>query len=208
MTNESYLASLASLIDTSRSSISTVDANFLFSHAMQNPAVPLAHPKSNMQQKQMRTSRNQRNPRKTSSFRQSNPKITSVAQSRHDNIQPRTLSRSTRCPRESAPHNPKLIPVIPIILPHAVSVVVEEIRIPLLRTLLLQNAQVPRENALELVTVLATRVWLALVVQNAVFVGQRSDCGVGDLLGCCDVAVVVGHAAEFTEAAEDDALVV
>jgi hypothetical protein len=45
-------------------------------------------------------------------------------------------------------------------------------------------------------------------VQDAAVVGQGVDGGVGDVLGGCRVAVVVGDAAEFAEAAEDDALVV
>jgi hypothetical protein len=78
----------------------------------------------------------------------------------------------------------------------------------LLRTLLLQNCQVPREDYFELVAVLATAIGLALVVQNAAAVDQRFYSGVGDELGGRGVAVVFGDAAEFAEAAEDDALVV
>ena len=78
----------------------------------------------------------------------------------------------------------------------------------MLRTLLLQNCQVPREDSLELVAVFTAAVWLALVVQNAAAVDQRVYSGVGDEFGGCGVAVVVGDSGEFTESAEDDALVV
>ena len=78
----------------------------------------------------------------------------------------------------------------------------------MLRTLLLQNCQVPREDSLELVAVLATAIGLALVVQDAAAVDQRVYGGVGDEFGGCGVVIIVGDAGEFAEAAEDDALVV
>lgn len=98
--------------------------------------------------------------------------LTSNTQSRHNNIQPGALRRSTRLPQKRPrPNNPKLILPISIIVPNTIRIPLEEIRISLLGTLLLQDSQVPRENPFELVSVFAAGIWLARVVQDAFVVG-------------------------------------
>jgi hypothetical protein len=66
------------------------------------------------------------------------------------------LKRSVTCTQEQfIPYQSELVPLVPV-LPDTIRVPIKKIGIPLFSALLLQNAQVSREDAFELRAISAT----------------------------------------------------
>lgn len=108
------------------------------------------------------------------------------------------------------PHHAQRISLllVPVVLPNAVRVLLDRVLERVIWRRGVQQLQVAHEDALELVGVAAAVGLAALVVDDAIVVGELFDGGFGDL-GCeGQVGAVGGGFVELDEAAEDDALVV
>ena len=115
-----------------------------------------------------------------------------------------------RVDKRTRPHHAQRIPLllVPVVLPNAVRVLLDRVLERVIWRRGVQQLQVAHEDALELVGVAAAVGLAALVVDDAIIVGELFDGSFGDL-GCeGQIGAVGGGFVELDEAAEDDALVV
>jgi hypothetical protein len=118
--------------------------------------------------------------------------------------------RIRRIDKRTRPHHAQRIALllVPVVLPDTVRVLLDRVLERVIWRRGVQQLQIAHEDALELVGIAAAVGLAALVVDDAVVVGELFDGGFGDLGSEGQVGAVGGGFVELDEAAEDDALVV
>jgi hypothetical protein len=100
-----------------------------------------------------------------------------------------------------------VIVLIARLVPHCLSVALEEVLVHRTPGCLLELVQIASEDALELVAI-AAEIGFVWIVQDTILVDHCADCAVGDALCVKEELAVVRCFAEFNQASENDTLVV